>query len=82
MEISKFKFPEFSNISMASFINVPLLTILLGLFFVIYIIISAVLIYHWKAYGMKSRGVLLAESLFLFVSLVLFVVSITSLYYL
>lgn len=35
-----------------------------GLFVAIYITISCVLYYHWVSYGMKAKGILLAEFLF------------------
>ena len=31
--------------------------------------------YHWSAYGMKSQGVFVAETVFVFISLILFFVA-------
>lgn len=73
--------PKFSNINFSIFLSRPILLILLVIFFLIYSILSGVILYHWKSYGMKGPGVLLAESLFLFVSLVLFVIAGVSMTY-
>ncbi len=67
--------PKFSNINFSIFLSRPVLLVVLVVFFLIYSVLSGVILYHWKSYGMKGSGVLLAESLFLFVSLVLFVVA-------
>ncbi len=44
---------------------------LFAAFLVLYIIVSAVLVFHWRRYGMHSRSVALAEAVFGIVSLVL-----------
>ena len=80
MEINNL-IPTLPHINFSSFINLPILLIILGLFFVAYASVGGVLMYHWSAYGMKSQGVLVAESLFLFVSVVLFVTAGLALYY-
>ena len=73
--------PKFSNINFSIILSRPILLILLVVFFLIYAILSGVILYHWKSYGMKGRGVILAETLFLFVSLVLFVIAGVSMTY-
>ncbi len=73
MELPAFGIPAFPDINLAFFVNIPVLIIILVLFFVGYAITSGVLLYHWSMYGMRSPGILVAETLFLFVSLVLFV---------
>ena len=71
-------FPAFS----LSFLASPsILMVLLAFFFVFYCIISAILMYHWSAYGMRNPGILIAESLFVLISLVLFMVASLSLSY-
>lgn len=81
MELPKLSLPAFPNIHLSFFINLPVLMAILVLFFVVYSIISYVIIYHWSTYGMKSHGILVAETFFLFVSVVLFVTSGLALYY-
>ncbi len=76
-----FSMPEFSQVDLSVVINTPVLTFILLLFLLFYIIISGILMYHWSMYGMKSAKVFLVETVFLLVSVVLFVVSFLSLYY-
>lgn len=70
-----FSTPSFINISISDIVVTPVLMGILVVFSIGYAIATAVLIYHWSAYGMRSPGILVAESLFLFISLVLFVFS-------
>jgi hypothetical protein len=60
-------------------IGKPLLWLVLVIFLSIYAIVSIVLFYHWRKYGMKNKSILLAEGLFVVVSLGLFVIAISSL---
>lgn len=65
-----------------SFIDgTPILLILFILFFVVYAIVSIILMYHWSEYGMYSAKVILAETVFVVVSLVLFTISFLALNY-
>ncbi len=73
--------PSFENINFSVFIGRPILLIFLFCFFLIYSILSLIIIYHWHAYGMRSYGVLIAESLFLSVSVGLFIFAGLSLTY-
>jgi hypothetical protein len=81
MTIPAFDFSAFPKINPTLFITMPVLVGVLVFFFVAYTIISGVLVYHWSAYGMKSHAVFMAETLFLFVSIILFVTASLSLYY-
>ncbi len=72
---------SFPTVSLALIINPAILTIVLFLFLVVYFIITVVLMYHWSAYGMRSAGILVGETLFILVSLVLFMVASLSIYY-
>lgn len=49
------------------------LTILAYFFVLVYIILSGVLFYHWRSYGMGNRHIYIAGLLYGLVSLVLFV---------
>ena len=62
-------------------LNTPVLIVIFVLFSIVYAIVSIVLIYHWSSYGMRSAGVLIAETLFIFVSVILFGVASFALYY-
>lgn len=63
----------FSNIpSFPISIGKPLLWVIFALFLVGYSIVSAILIYHWRKYGMNNKNIVFAETLFLIVSVVLF----------
>ena len=81
MQLPEFVTPIFSHIKLSLFINMPVLLSVLVLFFIVYAVITSVIVYHWLAYGMKGHGILVAETLFLFVSAVLFVVSGLALVY-
>lgn len=81
MEMPILQIPTIPTIKASLFINTSILLVLFVVFFVVYFLISSVLIYHWSSYGMKSRGVIFAESIFVFISLVLFVMAGMSLYY-
>lgn len=49
------------------------LTILSYLFALVYLVVSGVLFYHWKSYGMGNRHVYIAGLLYGVVSIILFV---------
>jgi hypothetical protein len=51
----------------------------LGVFFAIYALVSIILMYHWRRYGMKNSAIIFAEALFTFVSVGLFAVASISL---
>jgi len=74
--------PEFPTIKLAFLWNPIVLLIIFIIFSIFYFILSFVLMYHWKTYGMESVGIKIGRMLFLVVSTALFVVSILSLIYL
>ena len=59
--------------------KIPILGTIFVVFSFFYIAVSIILFYHWIKYGMGSRKVFLAEILFVIVSIVLFIFSISSL---
>jgi Ni/Fe-hydrogenase subunit HybB-like protein len=61
--------PDGISLSLPSF--KAFLGVSFAVFLVLYIVISAVLVFHWRRYGMHSRSVVLAEAVFSIVSLVL-----------
>jgi hypothetical protein len=76
----------FSNLGILPFdissvVNRPVLYIVLLLFFAGYAIISGVLFYHWKSYGMGNPSVRIAKVLFSFVSILLFCAAFLSISY-
>ncbi len=81
MDYSSFVLPNVFTFHLGLIINKPVLMVLFGLYFVLYATVSAVLVYHWTSYGMRSRGIIVGESLFYFVSAVLFVTAGLSIYY-
>lgn len=49
-----------------------------GVFLTLYLIVSGVLFYHWRAFGMKTKSIVLAESMYILVSLILITIAIFS----
>ena len=81
MQVPPLFIPALPHISWSVFINTPILIIILTLFFIVYAIITSILMYHWSAYGMKSSGILVGQTLFLFVSVILFVIAGLAVHY-
>lgn len=81
MEIPALSLPSLGGFNMSFFFNTFALTAVLVVFFILYVVLSGVLIYHWRAYGMKSQAIVVTESLFIFVSAILFVVASLAIYY-
>jgi hypothetical protein len=52
---------------------------LFGFAFVIYVAVSLALLYHWRSYGMQTKRVILAESVYFIVSGSVLVVALISL---
>jgi hypothetical protein len=73
--------PSFSTLHISILVSKPILIGVLSIFFILYSIVSGVLLYHWSAYGMRSPGIVVAESFFFFISIVLFVFAGLSIYY-
>lgn len=81
MDLSQVILPVFPNISLSFLANTPLLLIIFIAFFIVYLIITIVLVYHWVEYGMRNGAVVLAELVFVLVSTVLFIISFLALNY-
>lgn len=73
--------PNFGNIKIDTFLSRPILSIVLIVYLIGYISLGTILFYHWRAYGMKSSSIVFAETAFLFVSLILFVLAGVSISY-
>ncbi|HBD24807.1 MAG: hypothetical protein A2566_00080 [Candidatus Zambryskibacteria bacterium RIFOXYD1_FULL_40_13] len=82
MQLSQYLGPILPDFVTSFLAGIPVFLIILVIFFIMYCIVSVILIYHWTQYGMKSVTVLFAETLFVFVSLFLFTLSFMSLNYL
>lgn len=67
--------PDFSKINISTFISRPILSIALFVYLIGYVSLGSVLFFHWKKYGMNSTSVIFAETAFLLVSIVLFVLA-------
>jgi hypothetical protein len=80
-KLSAPSFPNFPHIDMSTVVSTPVLMAVMALFFVFYFIVSSVLVYHWSAYGMRSVTVVVAEGVFVVVSIALFVVAGLSIHY-
>lgn len=81
METTTFSFPQIPGFSLHIVFNRPMLMVVFVIFFLIYAVLSSVIFYHWSAYGMRSAGIMFARSLFIFVSIVLFVMAGFSIFY-
>lgn len=79
--LSQNSMPGLKAISFTFLSNMPVLLSIFVVFIVGYIIVSIVLFYHWSAYGMQHRGILLAEALYTAVSVVLLGVASLALHY-
>jgi hypothetical protein len=77
--------PTIPNLTLPDFLKTPLsnihsTTVLLGIFIIfslIYITVSGILIYHWQAYGMNSKGIVIGRTLFLLVSVILYFIAVS-----
>lgn len=77
MDILKFTDQSFDLLSLYYFfINSQILWVILAVIFLLYAIMSFVLLYHWRNYGMGSRIIFRAEIIYFAVSFVLFVLAI------
>ncbi len=78
MDISPLNFlPSFQNLPIRlgenGHILLYILVFILICFFVFFVVVGGVLVYHWRRYGMGSRFMLLVEGIFLVIGLFLFV---------
>ena len=60
-------------------VNALAIWALFAFFILIYITITTILLYHWKAYGMKNPTISFARNLYMGVSLLLIIVGFISL---
>ena len=82
MNLTKLDFSTLSKLASTYFLNKSIMFGFLALFFIVYAIISAIIMYHWSSYGMDSKGIIIGRSLFLIVSVSLFLIAILALNYL
>jgi len=73
--------PNIPNLSLGLFVNQSSMMVVLLLFIIVYLIISGVLIYHWKTYGMRSPRVIFAEAVYFIISFVLLGIAGGAVYY-
>ncbi len=78
MESQIISLPALPSIHFALVLNSTVLIGILGIFFVLYFIVSCVLFYHWTAYGMGNHGIYVGETLFVIISVLLFLVAFIS----
>lgn len=81
MELPQLVLPSLPSLNLAFVVNSYVLSIILIVFAAIYFVISSVLFYHWETYGLGSRGIIMAETLFVIVSVVLFIITFLSVSY-
>lgn len=67
--------PNFGKLNVETFVGKPVLAIIFFVYLIGYIVLSSILFYHWRAYGMGSKTVIFAELLFVLVSIVLFMLT-------
>ena len=70
--------PTLPAIHVSFVLSTPALFAILSLFFLVYLVVSGVLFYHWTSYGMGSHGIYVGEILFVSVSIILFFVAFVS----
>ena len=75
MQLPTLSLPAIPHLSVSVVINLPILIGVLVVFFIVYCAVSSVVMYHWYSYGMSSPGILVAETLFFLVTVVMFMVS-------
>ncbi|MEQ1499948.1 MAG: hypothetical protein ABL917_01080 [Parcubacteria group bacterium] len=75
------QFENLFKLDLSSIVNAKVLSATLFIVFIVYAIISGILMYHWSNYGMKSLKVYAVEAIFLLVSIILFTASALSIYY-
>ncbi len=80
-DVPLFTMPPLPHLKLSLFLNIPILLIGLVAFAFFYAVVTSVLVYHWRSYGMNSQGILVAETVYFFVSVVLFVTAGVSLFY-
>ncbi len=78
MEIPTLAIPTLTGFHFAFALTSSSLLVALGVFSFLYLIVSAILYYHWISYGMGSHGIVVGEILYLVVAVLLFVTAFLS----
>ena len=73
--------PQFSLAKLSFIFNPFTLSLLLVVFFILYLLASGALWYHWSKYGMGRGEIAIVKTLFVFVSLALFLFALLGIYY-
>ncbi len=81
MDNSSLIFPVIPTFESTFLVGTSTLVLIYIVFIMIYVVLSAVLIYHWSEFGMKSPEVVFAKSLFTLVSIILLSVAGLSIFY-
>lgn len=79
MTSSDFSIPAFPEIHIPFLAEVPVLFVIFISSFIIYVIISIILMYHWSQYGTHRGVIVFAQALFVIVSVVLFILAFLAL---
>lgn len=81
MTSSSFTVPAIPNLSIPFLANIPVLFMIFISFFVVYVIVSIILMYHWSHYGTHRGVMVFVETLFVSVSVGLFIFTFLALSY-
>lgn len=81
MTSSQFTIPALPSMSVPFLENVPILFIIFVMFFIVYVIMSVVLVYHWGQYGTHKGMMIFVEAVFTVVSVGLLTVAFLALNY-
>ena len=74
--------PQISPAVLSLIFNKTTFSLVFVVFLVFYFIVAGALWYHWTRYGMGRAEITIVKTLFLFVSIVLFLFSFTGIIYL
>mgnify|MGYP001580052710 CR=1 len=70
--------PDITNIDISG--NLPIFWwLVFALAMAVFVSISLVLLYHWRMYGIKSRRIIIAETVYFIVSVILCIASFMAL---
>jgi hypothetical protein len=73
--------PQLSLAKLSLIFNPLTFSLILVVFFVLYLISASALWYHWSKYGMGRSEISIVKTLFVFVSFALFVFAMLGIYY-
>lgn len=65
MNQASYAFPSYPGLSLDLGVRSDLMWLFLAVGVVVFIIASAILLYHWRKYGMGNKNILLAEIVYL-----------------